>query len=155
MMRLTLKVAMVLAALSAPAMAEACPGRDLLADLSKSDPAAAKRVLAKAAEVKNAGPLPWEILPPNGANPSYLLGTIHVTDQAINDLPESLKKTVRSSKVLALELKEAANKRTLQSKIMERTDLVMLPEGKDLWDLVPDEIESKILNHPSVKSYLL
>jgi uncharacterized protein len=172
MLKLTLKVAVMLAALVAPVgspvvapamaeikigfqkpVAEACPGRDLLADLSKSDPAAAQKILNEAAAVKNAGPLLWEISPPNGASPSYLLGTIHVTDQAINDLPEPLKKTIRGSKVLVLELKEAANKRTLQIRTMEKTDLVKLPEGKSLWDLVPDEIESKILNHPTVKTY--
>jgi uncharacterized protein len=164
MMKLTLKAVAILAFFSGPVMAEikigfqkpvavACPGRDLLADLSKSDPAAAKRVLAKAAEVKNAGPLLWKISPPNGAKPSYLLGTIHVTDQEINDLPESLKKTVRSSKVLALELKEAANQRTLNARMMEKTDHIMLPEGKNLWDILPDEIEGKIRNHPTIKTY--
>jgi uncharacterized protein len=37
--------------------------------------------------------------------------------------------------------------------MMERTEHVMLPEGKNLWEILPDEIESKIRNHPTIKSY--
>jgi uncharacterized protein len=164
MIKLALKVAMLVAALSAPVMAEikigfqkhsaeSCPGRDLFAGLSKSDPAAAKKILAKAAKVKNSGPLLWEITPSNGAKSSYLMGTIHVTDHAINSLPDPLKKTIKNSKVLALELKEIANTRALQAKMMANTEKVMLPKGKKLWDILPDEVENKLRNHPTIKNY--
>jgi uncharacterized protein len=165
MIKLTLKAALLLAGLAVPAIAEVkigfeqkallkpCPGRDLFADLRKSDPGAAQQVLSKAAEVKNAGPLLWEITATNGAAPSYLLGTIHVTDPAINDLPDALKKTLKGSKVLALELKEIANKQSLQAQMLDRTDKVFLPDGKTLWDITPDDLEAKIRNHPELKNY--
>jgi TraB/PrgY/gumN family len=92
---------------------EICKGRDLVAELSKTDPTTARQMLEQAAAIKNAGPLLWKITPSNGAKPSYLMGTIHVTDSAINNLSEDLKAKIRASKVLALELKEMEYKHAL------------------------------------------
>jgi uncharacterized protein len=146
-------IVLTLAALPARAEEEvprACEGRNLFEVLKASEPAKLAELQKEADATPNARNIYWKITPKNGAKPSYLLGTIHVTETRINTLDETIKDRIRKSKVLALELREIANKEELQAAFAERTDLSMMPEGKTLWDVVPDEEEAKVRANPAL-----
>ncbi|NUS19483.1 MAG: polysaccharide biosynthesis protein GumN, partial [Mesorhizobium sp.] len=68
-----------------------CVGTDLLAALEKNDPAAFKKVEAEAAAVPNGKGLLWKLQKP-GEKPSYLFGTMHMTDTRVTTLPAAAKK---------------------------------------------------------------
>jgi uncharacterized protein YbaP (TraB family) len=74
--------------LVAPAGAEApvCTGTDLIAELRDSDPGGFAALRAEAQAIANNRGLFWKIEPANGAAPSYLLGTVHVTDPRVHAL---------------------------------------------------------------------
>jgi len=50
----------------------------------------------------------WRLDPPDGGRPSYLLGTIHVTDPRVLDLPVAVRLTLAASDVAVFELLEVA-----------------------------------------------
>jgi uncharacterized protein len=134
-----------LAKAEAPA---ACTGRNLLEDLRVNDPAAAEAVLREAAAIPNSESLLWKIEAPGGQKPSWLFGTIHVTDSRVADPQQSIKDKIKDSRVLVLELKEAAYGNALTLKILERENLVFMPEQQTLWDLIPDDQEDRLRNDP-------
>jgi uncharacterized protein len=129
----------------------ACSGRDLYKELEKSDPEGFAKLEAERVAIKNEGPLLWKIVPPNGAAPSYLLGTAHVTDTRIATVSDSVKEKIANSKVLALELKEIANANGIVIAPGQHKALVNMPDGKKVWDVIPDELEAKLKAHPKIK----
>ncbi len=86
-----------------------CQGRDMLPELVASDPAAEARIEAAAAKVENAGAMLWRISR-QGVKPSYLFGTIHLSDARVTALPPSVEGALRSAKRVALEVADLSPK---------------------------------------------
>ncbi len=82
-----LVAAAILFSLAAGAHAQApvCTGKNVLEELRTSDPPAHARILAAAAAAENANAILWRI-DKAGTAPSYLFGTMHLTDERINAL---------------------------------------------------------------------
>jgi uncharacterized protein len=87
----------------AQAQAPACTGKNVLDELRASDPPAHARILAAAATTENAGAILWRI-EKTGAPPSYLFGTMHLTDERINALSPAVKAALSGTNRLVLEL---------------------------------------------------
>lgn len=81
----------------------ACAGRDLYADLKLKDPAAFASVEAAANMAPNSKGLLWKI-DGAAAEPSYLFGTIHITDKRVVTLAPEVEKAFAESKRLAVEI---------------------------------------------------
>lgn len=84
----------------------ACAGRDLFPELER-DPAFAA-AMAEARRGPFARGRLFRIVPPSGA-PSYLYGTIHVSDPAVTAFSPALSHAIDGARVVALELKEASS----------------------------------------------
>jgi uncharacterized protein YbaP (TraB family) len=121
----------------------ACKGTDLLADLLGRDPKAHKEVMEQAAAVKNGEAIFWKI-EKDGVEPSYLLGTAHVTDPRVTRMPPEAQSALKTASVVALELKEIRNPQELALASMRLARLMVLPQGKTLWDLLPDPEEAAV-----------
>lgn len=98
-------------ALLAPAIAQAqadkapppaCSGRDLFSELKTSDPAGYARIRAAADSVPNSRALLWRI-ERKGVPPSYLLGTIHSTDERVTLSPAAAA-ALNAATTVALEI---------------------------------------------------
>ncbi|TIL62032.1 MAG: polysaccharide biosynthesis protein GumN, partial [Mesorhizobium sp.] len=63
----------------AHAEAAACGGNDMLSALQKDDPATYRKIEAEAAATPNGKGLLWKLEKP-GEKPSFLFGTMHMTD---------------------------------------------------------------------------
>jgi uncharacterized protein YbaP (TraB family) len=103
---LALLVAVVISLFTARAAAAAppaCAGRDMLAELQAADSAAYERVLAAASATSNARAILWRI---EGKQrpPSYLFGTVHLTDDRVNALSERVRAALDGASRIALEV---------------------------------------------------
>jgi uncharacterized protein len=128
----------------------ACIGQNLLEQMQQSDPQQHRAILDEAAVVPNRGAIWWKIEKSGIAKPSWLLGTMHVTDKRVIDSAEKIRDELATSDILLVELSEIADKRALATKFASLTDKLQMPEGRSLWDLVPDPDEPAIRYHPSV-----
>lgn len=81
----------------------ACAGRDLYAELKVKDPAVFASVEAAANAVPNSKGLLWKIEGAS-ARPSYLFGTIHITDRRVVTLAPDVDKAFAESRRLAVEV---------------------------------------------------
>lgn len=89
--------------MAALAQAPACTGRNVLDELKTSDPAAHARILAEAARTENANAILWRV-EKAGTAPSYLFGTVHLTDERIHRLSPAVTAALGGARRLVLEL---------------------------------------------------
>jgi uncharacterized protein len=135
-----------------PARAEAppaCQGTDLLAKLKAESPSGYDAVLREAAAVPNGEAVFWKI-EGKGVQPSYLLGTAHVTDLRVTGLPVEIMEPLLGASVIALELKELADEKALMMGAMRHARHMVLPPGQSLWDLIPDADEPAIRDNANL-----
>jgi uncharacterized protein YbaP (TraB family) len=84
------------------AEAASCAGRDLIAELRTTDPAAYAAAQEKLKATPNGEGLLWKI--EGAAKPSYLFGTIHLSDPRVVQLAPDVKKAFEDSEKLAVEI---------------------------------------------------
>jgi uncharacterized protein len=128
----------------------ACHGRDLWSELKQTDPAGYAQVEKAAAATMNSGSLYWKIMPPNGAKPSYLLGTMHVTDSRVAVPSKTLRERIAKSKVAVFELANVGNRQSMSGEVFRDVARTQMPDGQSLWDLIPDDREAAFRSHPAL-----
>ena len=143
-MRRVLAIVLLLCAAVA-ARAEApptCTGTNLLDALATDDPRIHAEIAAEMKATKNGEAILWKIEARDPAiAPSYLFGTMHLTDPRVHDLPQETRALIENADVLSLELAEAADRRTLSLAMLKHAHYMAMPAGKTLWDVIPDEDE--------------
>lgn len=80
-----------------------CGGKNLLEGLAQTDPAALASIRAEAAALENTQALFWKI-EKSGVAPSYLYGTMHVSDARITTLKPPVEKAITSAQAVVLEV---------------------------------------------------
>jgi hypothetical protein len=80
----------------------ACKGTDLIARLAETDPLGHRRIVTRAAEVENSGAIFW-LIEKDGLEPSYLLGTVHLTDERVRRLPLAAEMALERATRVAVE----------------------------------------------------
>jgi uncharacterized protein len=130
--------------------APVCGGDSLLDKLKASDKAAYDAVIAEADATPNGGAIFWKIEAPDVSEPSWLLGTAHVTDPRIHDLPAETEARLLKSSVAIFELAEVADKMALAGAMMRNARFIAMPIGQTIWDVIPDADEPAIRDNPSL-----
>jgi len=82
-----------------------CGAVDLMAELRRSEPEAARKVAAAAAAVPNGEGLLWRI-DKQGLQPSYLFGTMHSTDPRLDAQMRRVRPLIARSRAVAVEIGE-------------------------------------------------
>ena len=105
--RRILAVLLVLVAHGGGGLAQApnCTGKNILHELRETDAPAHARVVAASSSTENANAILWKI-EKEGAPPSHLFGTMHLTDERINTLSPAVKAALADSRQLVLELED-------------------------------------------------
>lgn len=142
--------AVLLPATMVHAASQVCPQRNLLEEFRKTQPAVVESVLKELAATPNADSLFWKIEAPGGGQPSWLMGTVHVTDPRVTEIKTEIKDKLVKADVVVFELKEIDNRQGMGRAALRHPTLIAMPEGKSLWDLIPDEKETAIREHPSL-----
>ncbi len=119
-----------------------CGGHDLIADMAKTDPAKLDALRKEAAETINGKGLLWKIEKP-GAIPSFLFGTMHLTDPRVLKLPDAAAKAYDEADTIVIETEEVLDPKAPMKVMAETPDLMMLTDGTTLDKLIPkDKLET-------------
>jgi uncharacterized protein YbaP (TraB family) len=131
-------VMIMLATGRAHAETSACKGTDMLAALQKSDPALVEKIEAEAAETPNGKGLLWKI-EKAGAKPSFLFGTMHMTDPRVTTLTPIARKAFDASGTVVIETTEILDQSKMMAAIMKEPDLTMFTDSTTLTSLLSPE----------------
>jgi uncharacterized protein YbaP (TraB family) len=126
-----------------PARAEdaSCGGKNLIAEMQASDPAKFAALEKEAAAIPNGKGTFWKI-EKEGIAPSYLLGTMHVTDPRVLAMPAGASQAYDTAKTIIVESDEIVDDRKAAAAIMMQPGLTMFADGKTINDfLKPEETE--------------
>ncbi|MBL8907369.1 MAG: TraB/GumN family protein, partial [Rhizobiales bacterium] len=124
-----------------PALAEApaCTGNDLLAQMREDDSESYAALRAEADAIPNNRGLLWKIEPPNGAAPSHLFGTVHVTDPRVHDLSAPVQAALDGASTVIVESSEALTAADMARHMFKVASLMVLPGTQTLDDVVPGD----------------
>jgi uncharacterized protein YbaP (TraB family) len=115
----------------------ACAGRDILAEMKRTDPEGYARIRAAADATPNTRALLWRIESkgePAARAPSYLFGTMHSTDARVLKRSPAVTQAFNAARTVALEYLES------EAPLVKVGELVaakgFYPEGNGLKDLL-------------------
>lgn len=133
--------------------ASTCSGHDLLTGMAKDDPAKLSAIEAEAAKVVNGNHRFWKI-EKAGIAPSWLYGTMHVTDPRVLDLPDAAEAKLKAAGTVVIETTDVLDTDKMQAEILANPDLTMFTDGTTLADhlsgpdlkLVKEKLEKRGLS---------
>ncbi|MBZ7923516.1 TraB/GumN family protein [Ensifer adhaerens] len=112
-----------------------CGGSNVLTALAKSDPTRFAALEAEAAAVPNGKGIFWKI-EKDGIAPSWLLGTMHVTDPRVLALPTEAPAAFEAASTVIVESDEIIDEKKSAAAILMRPDLTMFPDNKTIADFL-------------------
>lgn len=131
---LMLVIALIAAVLTAaPARAEdatsdSCGGKDLMAELQKTDAARYAAIIAEGDKVANGKGTFWKIEKP-GLQPSWLLGTMHVSDSRVTTMPKGAAEASAAADTIIVESDEILDDKKAAAALFVNPSLTMLKDG--------------------------
>lgn len=131
-------VMMGLATGRARAELPSCQGVDMLSALEKTDPAKLAEIRAEAEKIVNGKGLLWK-LEKDGQAPSFLFGTMHMTDPRVTSLPPAAKAAFDGSGTVVIETTEVLDQAKMMAAIMQKPELMMFTDSTTLTSLLPPE----------------
>lgn len=115
-----------------------CGGENLLPRIQTSDPAAYGRLVAEAKATPNGQGIFWKI-EKAGIAPSYLLGTMHVTDPRVLAMPDGARAAYENAETVVVESDEIAGERKASAALLARPDLTMFTDGRTITGLLGEK----------------
>lgn len=126
---------LALATLS-PARAETeCRGRNLLEALQTEDPLRYAEVRDEGRQIVNGQGLFWKI-ERSGSQPSYLLGTMHVTDPRVLAMPAGAAEAQAGARTIVIESDEILDEKKAMAAILGKPELTMFTDGRSIETLL-------------------
>ncbi len=136
-------IVMLLTLSPAHAAEDVCGGKNLIAEMRASDPAQFAALERQAAAVPNGKGLFWKIEKP-GIAPSYLLGTMHVTDPRVLAMPKGASEAYGTAKTVIVESDEIVDERKAAAALLMQPELTMFTDGKSIKDFLKAEEQEKL-----------
>lgn len=130
--------AVVLGAGYARADDTACGGNNLIEEMAKTDPAKLARLRKEAAATPNGHGLLWKIEKP-GLEPSWLYGTMHLTDPRVLKLAASAEAAYQAASKIIIETDEVLDPKGPLKIMAESPELMMFTDGTTLEKIIPDD----------------
>jgi len=122
-------------------------GANLVDGVEKSDPALWKELRAEAESIPNHQGRIWKI-EKDGVAPSYLFGTIHLSDPRVLELPKVVQDAYQSANTVVIETTDVLDQKNFLRLKLERPELLLFTDGSTLKSHLPsdrrDDIEKKL-----------
>ncbi len=123
-------------------------GINLMDGLEKSNPALLAELTAEAAATPNSKGIFWKI-EKDGVEPSYLFGTIHLSDPRVMKMPQAASEAYDSAQTVVIEAADITHRKTFPRIMQEQPDLMLFNDGTTLESHLPKErradIEQKLV----------
>ena len=120
-----------------------CTGKNVLPDLKQNNPEAFAAIEKKARATLNGSSVFWKIEKP-GVQPSYLLGTMHMSDARVVELSKRAEAAFVAANTLAVEIAEIADQSAMAARMMSLRQYTMLTDGSTLEQKLAPETISKL-----------
>jgi uncharacterized protein YbaP (TraB family) len=122
-------------------------GENLIDGVEKSDPALWKELRAEAESIPNHQGRIWKI-EKDGVAPSYLFGTIHLSDPRVLELPKVVQDDYQSANTVVIETTDVLDQKNFLRLKLERPELLLFTDGSTLKSHLPvdrrEDIEKKL-----------
>jgi len=128
---------------SAAEQTDACRGSDILVEMQKSDPSAYAAIVAEASKTPNGKGTFWKV-EKDGKEPSWLLGTMHLADPRVVDMPKGAKEAFAKASTVIVESDEITSEKKSGASLLARPDLTMFLDGKSITDMLSPEDVAKL-----------
>lgn len=115
-----------------------CGGHDLIAEMARTDPAKLDALRKEAADTVNGKGLLWKIEKP-GVEPSYLYGTMHLTDPRVLKLSDTAETAYRGADTVVIETDEVLDPKAPMKVMAETPELMMFMDGNTLDKIIPQD----------------
>ncbi len=136
---LSFLIVLLFAAGKAHAEIPVCTGADMLSALQKDDPATYQKIETEAAATPNGKGLLWK-LEKAGEKPSWLFGTMHMTDPRVTTLPPAAQKAYDDADTVIIETTEVLDQQKMMAAILKEPGLMMFTDNTTLSSLLsPDD----------------
>jgi len=109
----------------------ACKGADLMAELLRDKPDEFDAIMKEGRAEPNGKGLLWKITK-DGTPPSYLFGTMHVTDARLLDLPQAVSSALDGATTVAVENTDVMDPAAIASEMSKLAHLMVFTDGSDL-----------------------
>ncbi|WP_274627181.1 TraB/GumN family protein [Arvimicrobium flavum] len=127
-----------LATAEARAETVACTGRDLTVEMRKEMPAEYERIEAEAGKTLNGQGLLWK-LEKDGKTPSFLFGTMHMTDPRVTELTPAAQAAFDAAKTVVIETTDILDQTKMMETLAKRPELMMFTDATTLPSLLSPE----------------
>ena len=125
-------------------------GINLMDGLETKDPASWRELQREADTIPNRKGLLWQV-DKEGIEPSYLFGTIHLSDPRVLALPKAADEAYRSANTVVIETTDILDPKSFMRLKLEQPDLLLFTDGTTLKSHIPAErraeIEQKLAEH--------
>ncbi|QLF68653.1 TraB/GumN family protein [Peteryoungia desertarenae] len=115
-----------------------CTGRNLLLELKQADPALLAEAETEASAIPNGRGIFWKV-EKDGVEPSYLLGTMHVTDPRVLRKPTGAREAAAAADVIVIESDEILDERKAAAALLMHPELTMFSGGERINDFLSEE----------------
>ncbi|KFB08771.1 TraB/GumN family protein [Nitratireductor basaltis] len=116
---------------------DACRGRDLLHEVRANEPERFAAIEKEAAGVVNGSGLLWKV-EADGVAPSWLFGTMHVTDPRVLDLPDAAKAAFSEAETIVIETTDVLDRKAMMAAMAQQPELMMFTGSEKLTDHLDD-----------------
>ncbi|NWJ23335.1 TraB/GumN family protein [Rhizobium sp. RM] len=120
-----------------------CGGADILVAMQKNDPQRYHAIEQEAAAIPNGKGTFWRI-EKSGAEPSYLLGTMHVTDPRVLEMPNGAKEAFEKAGAVIVESDEIVDEQKVAVSLLSKPELTMFLDGKSITDILSPENAARL-----------
>jgi uncharacterized protein len=128
-------IVLALASAKAHAAAAQCTGKDMLAELAADNPALLTKIEAEASTTLNGKGLLWKV-ETQGTQPSYLFGTMHMTDPRVTALTPGAEQVFEKAGTVVIETTEILDQSAMMATLARNPDLMMFTDGTTLMSLL-------------------
>jgi len=120
---------------AAAANDDTCTGHNILTDLKQNDPARYAEVVKEADGVPNGKGIFWRI-EKAGIAPSWLLGSMHVTDPRVLNLPPRTQVAHDAADTIVIESDEILDEKKASAALLMKPELMMFTDGTTIEKLL-------------------
>lgn len=119
-----------------------CGGKDMLAEVAQTEPDVYRRIAEEAKATPNTEALLWRI-ERDGRPPSYLFGTIHLTDKRVTTFSPKVTAALSEARTVALEVADLSPA-AMTGAMLQAPKLVMFTDGRRLDGMLSAEEFDKV-----------